>query len=165
MDPTEWTTGVGTSGFNVRAVSDAHPADTILIRLDHDVETYNAPAPCAVFNLTGIGGQFDATNPFTSGYQILPRYNADIDCMVSTQEADYSAEVTISPNPASNLISIDMATSFDRLTLLNVRGQVIKTYIEPGEQQKVDVSLYKSGVYFVRFDKDGKSWTMRFVKQ
>lgn len=165
VDPAEWTTGVGTSGFNVRAVSDAHPADTILIRIDHDVENYNAPAPCPVFDVTGIGGQFDSSNPYTSGYQILPRYNDDIKCSVSTHEADYSAQVAISPSPASSLITIDMDLAFDRLTLLNAKGQTLKVYHNPSNQQKVDVSLFKSGVYFARFEKDGKAWTTRFVKQ
>ncbi|MBC7778175.1 MAG: lamin tail domain-containing protein, partial [Phycisphaerae bacterium] len=164
VDAAEWTTGVGASGFNVRAVSDNHPNDTILIRIDHDVENYNAPAPTVLFDLTGIGGQFDATNPFTSGYQVLPRYNDDIDLIAATNEADFSSEVLLSPNPASNMISIEMSTSFDRVTLLNAKGQEIKTYYKPDNQQKVDVSLYKSGVYFARFEKAGKSWTTRFVK-
>ncbi len=166
VDPAEWTTGVGASGFNARAVSDFSPNDTILIRIDRDVETFNAPVPGQPFNLTGIGGQFDLPPaPFTAGYQILPRYNPDISTLISTHEADFSNEVTVSPNPASNLISIEMSTSFDRLTLLNLHGQEIKTYFKPGTQQKVDVSLYKPGIYFVRFEKGGKSWTTRFAKQ
>jgi hypothetical protein len=165
VDPAEWTTGSGSSGFNVRVVSDNSPLDTILLRIDRDVETYNAPAPTVPFDLTGIGGQFDASNPFTSGYQILPRYNDDIDLMVSTYEADFSAEVSISPNPASSVLVIEMNSLFDRVTLLNAKGQVIKAYNQPDNLQKVDVSLYQSGVYFARFEKDGKSWTTRFVKQ
>lgn len=166
VDPAEWTTGVGSSGFNVRAVADAFPNDTILIRIDRDVETYNAPAPCAVFTVTGIGGQFDVdgTAPFNSGYQLLPRYNDDIDCNVGTHEADYSAHVALSPNPASSMLTIEMNTEFDRVTLMNAKGQVIKSYLKPGTQQKVDVTLYKSGIYFARFEKDGKTWTTRFVK-
>jgi len=164
VDPAEWTTGMGSSGFNARAVSDNNPNDTILIRIDRDVETFNYPAPTVLFDLTGLGGQFDATNPFNTGYQVLPRYDADIDLIAAAHEADFSAEVSLSPNPASNLISIEMSTSFDRIVLLNAKGQVIKTYYQPGNQQKVDVTLYKSGVYFARFEKGGKTWTTRFVK-
>ncbi len=165
VDPAEWTTGVGSSGFNARAVSQDFPNDTILIRIDHDVENYNAPPPAGPFSLTGIGGQFDPSSPFSSGYQILPRYNSDIDPIASAHEADFSAEVSISPNPASNMILIDMRISMDRVTILNAKGQEIKTYHKPGNQQKVDVSLYKPGVYFARFEQDGKAWTTRFVKQ
>jgi len=95
---------------------------------------------------------------------VLPRYNDDIDLMVAAHEADFSSEVSLSPNPANSLLIIEMSTSFDRITLLNAKGQVIKTYYNPDNLQKVDVSLYKSGVYFARFEKAGKTWTTRFVK-
>ncbi|MFN0212708.1 MAG: lamin tail domain-containing protein [Saprospiraceae bacterium] len=163
VDPTEWTTGMGNSGFNARAVSDNFPNDTILIRIDRDVETYNLGAP-PPFDLTGIGGQFDPSNPHSSGYQILPRYNADIDDIAGTNQADFSNDVTITPNPAKDLITIDMNISMDRLTIMNTKGQQIKTFYNPGGQQKMDISLLKAGVYMIRFEKDGKSWTTRFVK-
>ncbi len=165
VDPAEWTTGVGSSGFNARAVADNNPNDTILIRIDRDVESFNSAAPLSPFDLTGIGGQFDASNPYNSGYQILPRYNPDIDFGAATHEADFSGEVILSPSPASSLITIEMSTLFDRIQIFNARGQEIKTYNQPDNQQKVDVSLYKAGVYFVRFEKKGKTWTTRFVKQ
>ncbi len=166
VDPAEWTTGSGGSGFNVRVVSDNNPQDTILLRIDRDVETYDAPVPAEPFDLTGIGGQFDPTNPYTSGYQILPRYNPDISTItIGTKEVDFSRFVLVSPNPVTTLLNIEMNTSFDRLTLLNPKGQFVKTYYKPGPQQKVDVSLYKPGIYFIRFEKGGKTWTTRFVKQ
>lgn len=164
VDPLSWTTGVGSSGFNAPAVSDNHPNDTILIRIDRDVETFNLAAPTGVFDLIGIGGQFDASNPYTTGYQVLPRYNPDIDLGAATQQADFSAEVALSPNPATSILVIDMQVAFDRISILNVKGQLLKTYNEPAEQQKVDVSLYKSGVYYAQFEKGGKTWTTRFVK-
>ncbi len=164
VDAAEWTTGVGSSGFNARAVSDDSPNDTILIRIDKDVETFNLAAPTGPFDLTGLGGQFDASNPFTTGYQVLPRYDDDIDLIVGTQEADFGAEVSLSPNPASSLLLIEMSSTFDRITILNAKGQEIKNYYSPDSQHKVDVSLYKAGVYFVRFEKGGKAWTTRFVK-
>lgn len=127
VNPAEWTTGMGSSGFNARAVSDNSPNDTILIRIDRDVETYNLAAPTVPFDLTGLGGQFDGSNPYTTGYQVLPRYDDDIDLIVSTQEADFGAEVSISPNPASSLLLIEMSSTFDRVTILNAKGQEIKS--------------------------------------
>lgn len=164
VDAAEWTTGVGASGFNVRAVSDDHPLDTILIRIDHDVETYNAPVPPQPFNLRGIGGQFDSSNPYTSGYQVLPRYNPDINTLAATKEVDFSAEVTLSPNPASNMLLIEMKTTFDRVTILTARGRKVKTLESPDSTHKVDVSLLPAGTYFVRFEKGNAAWTTRFVK-
>ncbi len=164
VDPAEWTTGVGGSGFNVRAVSDLQPQDTILIRIDHDVETYNSPAPPEPFNVTGIGGQFDNTSPYTSGYQILPRYNPDINTLTAVKEVDYSSAVTLSPNPASDMLLIEMETAFDRVTIITARGRSIKTLEHPDTTHRVDVSLLPAGTYFVRFEKGAAIWTTSFVK-
>ena len=164
VDNAEWTTGMGTSGFNVHAVSDDHPNDTILIRIDRDVETYNAPVPPQPFNLTGLGGQFDGTSPYTSGYQILPRYNPDIITLVGTVIVDYNAEITLSPNPVSNILTIDMQTSFDQVTIMSALGRKVKTLINPDNVHQVDVSLLPVGTYFVRFEKGNAVWTTPFVK-
>ncbi len=73
VNPTQWT-GAG-SGFNVD-VTDGN--NTIQLRIDADVSLYSQPAPVGRFHVCGLGGQFDATSPFASGYQLLPRYDADI---------------------------------------------------------------------------------------
>lgn len=37
-----------------------------------------SPTPFALINVTGILGQFDSNNPFTAGYQIMPRRQSDL---------------------------------------------------------------------------------------
>ncbi len=74
LDPTEWT-GAG-SGFNV-AVSDG--VNEFAVRIDNDVDLYSQNAPSGTFDVTGIGGQFDNSFPFTEGFQLLPRRSADIE--------------------------------------------------------------------------------------
>lgn len=73
VDPAQWT-GSG-SGFNVDVTNGA---DTIEVRIDADVDLYSMPAPVGNFYVCGLGGQFDTSSPYTSGYQLLPRYQADI---------------------------------------------------------------------------------------
>ncbi len=165
VDPAEWTTGVGTSGFNARAVSDDHPLDTILIRIDRDVETYNAAVPAEPFDLTGIGGQFDNTSPYTAGYQVLPRYNPDISTLTATKEANFSTLVQISPNPASDRLLIRTEATFDRIDIFSAAGVLVKTLKKPSLFEQIQVNALNSGVYFVQFEKDGAVWTTRFVKQ
>lgn len=164
VDNNTWSTGMGTSGFNARAVSDDNPLDTILIRIDRDVETYNAPVPPQPFNLTGIGGQFDSSSPFTADYQILPRYDNDISTLSSTIIIDFKTIVTLSPNPATDMLVIDMISTFDRVSILTESGRRMKTFENPDITQKVDVSLYPSGTYLVRFEKGKNQWTTKFVK-
>lgn len=164
VDPTKWTTGVGASGFNVLAVSDANPLDTIDIRIDRDVETYNAPVPPQPFNLTGIGSQFDGSSPFTAGYQVLPRYNADISTLSKTREADFSANVRLSPNPASDVLLLTTDLAFDRVRILASNGALLQTLENPALTTSIAVRSLPAGTYFARFEKDGAAWTTPFVK-
>lgn len=46
--------------------------NTFQIRILTSTDLAGAPAPQGTFNVTGIGSQFDSSNPFTSGYQLLP---------------------------------------------------------------------------------------------
>ena len=73
VDPSQWT-GSG-SGFNVDITNGT---DTIAMRIDNDVDLYSQAAPTGAFDVTGIGGQYDFSSPHLSGYQLLPRYQADI---------------------------------------------------------------------------------------
>jgi len=70
----QWS-GAG-SGFNV----DVTDGDNVwTVRVDADIDLFTSPAPTGNFLVSGIGGQFDSAAPFDSGYQLLPRYAADID--------------------------------------------------------------------------------------
>ena len=77
VDPTQW--GSGSSGYNIDITNGN---DTIVMRIDADVDLYGAPAPTGMFDVVGIGGQYDFSAPHFDGYQLLPRYQADI--MTST---------------------------------------------------------------------------------
>lgn len=46
--------------------------NTFQIRILTSTDLAGAPAPQGPFNVTGIGSQFDSSNPYTSGYQLLP---------------------------------------------------------------------------------------------
>jgi hypothetical protein len=73
VNPAQWTNAG--SGFNVD-ITDG--VNTIVLRIDADVNLYSQPAPVGTFDVIGIGGQFDNSAPHNSGYQFLPRYTADI---------------------------------------------------------------------------------------
>lgn len=74
VDQTDWNTGVG-SGFNVD-VTDG--TNTYSVRIDKSADLYNMVIPGCVLDITGIGSQFDNSSPYDDGYQLLPRYTADI---------------------------------------------------------------------------------------
>jgi phosphatidylserine/phosphatidylglycerophosphate/cardiolipin synthase-like enzyme len=54
-------------------------SDSVQVRIDGDVSSIpNTPAPAGEFDLVGVVGQFVSTAPFTGGYQVMPRFSADI---------------------------------------------------------------------------------------
>ena len=73
VDPTQW--GSGSSGYTCDITNGT---DTITLRIDADTDLYGTPAPVSAFDVVGIGGQFTYNSPALDGYQLLPRYIADI---------------------------------------------------------------------------------------
>lgn len=54
----------------------------VTMRIDKDTNIDGSPAPVGPFTITGIGDQYDTTTPYTVGWQIKPRFLADLvfDC-------------------------------------------------------------------------------------
>lgn len=78
VDPTEWpSTALAANGYkSVRMIGTTGRVDTLNIDAETNID--GNPAPDGYFDVVGIGGQFDASNPFTSRYVLSPRYMSDI---------------------------------------------------------------------------------------
>jgi phosphatidylserine/phosphatidylglycerophosphate/cardiolipin synthase-like enzyme len=48
------------------------------IRVDKDVNYANTPAPQGTFDVIGVVSQYKAASPYIGGYQMMPRFSADI---------------------------------------------------------------------------------------
>ena len=77
IDPEDWG-GTG-SGFNAEMTNGT---DTFTIRIDADTDLFMTNYPTGTFDVTGFGGQFDASSPYLSGYQLIPRNMEDINPFV-----------------------------------------------------------------------------------
>jgi len=82
-----WDTGNG-SDFTITVNNGQSNFD---VRIDDQSELFNATAPDFTFNIVGVVGQFDTTNPRDDGYQIYPWSNFQIQ---DTLKADFDFEVT-----------------------------------------------------------------------
>ena len=76
ITPSQWP-GPGSSGSG-NNVDATNGVDTFSLRIADDVDLFGTPAPMGPFDMAGIGGQFDSSSPYTSGYQLLPRWAADM---------------------------------------------------------------------------------------
>ncbi|MFK7808381.1 MAG: T9SS type A sorting domain-containing protein [Saprospiraceae bacterium] len=151
-------------GYNIRITNGS--VDTFIMRVDEDIDLYTLPAPTGVFNVTGIGGQFDNSGePFDSGYQIGPRYVQDIEEVSSIETPAFAANIKIYPNPVSALLQIESEVALDEIRVTNVLGQSVELITEQNSTLSIDVSHLQSGLYFLTMFKDGESWTQSFIKR
>ncbi len=73
LTPGDWPADGSNANLDVTTGS-----DTLVIRIDKETNVDGSPVPNGWFEVSGIGGQFDSSSPFTSGYQLFPRSVADV---------------------------------------------------------------------------------------
>jgi len=164
VDATQWTTGSGNAGFAVEITDGTNMYD---VWIDNEVSLYNAPAPTMPFTLAGIGNQRDTTTsaPLTYGYRIVPRYNADLMMSTNNEQLDLSTKITVFPNPASDVLTIQSDLQLNELSIYNVFGQLMTQEVAPESTMKLSLNNLSSGVYLIRFATDTGDWTTKFVKE
>lgn len=106
-------TGSGTT------IKIAAGTDTLDLRIDADVTVFGTTLP-AKFNVVGLGGQFDNSNPKNSGYQLLPRYIADITAVVDPSVSIDSANYSVSEGTATKTIKVKLSTPSNGTTTVNI---------------------------------------------
>ena len=159
VDATQWDNS-NTSGFNVD-VTDG--TNTFSVRIDDQVSLFNSPPPTTPFNLTGIGGQFDNSDPWDSGYQLLPRYDADLEPIVATNDLELGASIKVFPNPVNELLFIQMEKSIEVIRVNNILGQQMVELVQPNATEEISVNNWQSGVYMVTFISGEKAYTTQFI--
>ena len=121
IDTSQWPTSGGSVNMDV-----TNGVDTFAVRIDSDVDINGTPVPTAKWlNITGIGGQFDNAAPYTEGYQLLPRYQADVvergapsvtfaagAADVDESAGTFSADVyQADGNPDTTMVTVELDTS------------------------------------------------------
>lgn len=72
IDATQWP-GSGSANVDI-----TNGTDTFTMRIDGDTDIPGTAAPAGLFDIIGIGGQYDYKSPYFEGYQLFPRTKADI---------------------------------------------------------------------------------------
>lgn len=136
-------------GFNARLLNGT---DTIIARVDNDTGIQESDFPTSgSFNIRGIGGQFSSgTNVLDDGYQIAPRYPADIDVIISVNELDLT-RVQVFPNPTSDQLTIINDRDFDQINLVDMLGRSVQTIAQPMRQLELSLAELPAGLYYLQF--------------
>lgn len=162
VDPASWdATGAsfnadftdGTNTYSIRIDSDVNIAGTTPFVLGTDV-----------VRITGIGGQFDNSSPYTSGYQLFPRYATDIEILTNTTNK-LQESIKFYPNPVNDIFVIETAEMIETVRITNALGQVVKTLNNVNGTTTVNVANFPQGLYFVTFTSENNSFTQQMVKQ
>lgn len=112
------------------------------LRIDKDTDIDGQAQPEGAINVVGIMSQYDSSDPYSSGYQLLPRSMADISLVTSVAENDGQLPLVFGlsqnfPNPFNPTTTIHYSIARDchvKLEIYNVMGQKIKTLFN--SQQK-----------------------------
>lgn len=159
VDTSAWTNSG--SGFNV-LVTDGG-SDTALVRIDADGNIYGTPVPAGTFNVSGFGGQFDNSNPFDDGYQLLPCSLNDIVPVTTSINTVNELVVGVYPNPANRVVTVSSTTSLGSVIVLNTVGQVVYNNTTTNNIMRLDVSSFVNGNYIIRVANANGSTTKQLV--
>ncbi|MDR9488668.1 T9SS type A sorting domain-containing protein, partial [Salibacter sp.] len=100
---------------------------TMTMRIDTETGIFNDITPAvgdSLCSVIGIGGQFDGSSPYTSGYQIFPMYSSDLDttCGGNTNPP---APVELNIYPIGDVTTVDANGEPDSLGVVcGVKGVV-----------------------------------------
>jgi hypothetical protein len=114
--------------------------------------------------VSGIGGQFDNSSPYTSGYQIQPRNIQDIELISSVIEIE-TANVQVFPNPNNGQFTINWLenSTYFTATLFNLNGQVITSLQSDVNSIVVSANGIATGLYILEVKGGDKTFRTKLT--
>jgi|GEM_PF-863853 len=108
VDPSDWPT----SATQSRNVDVTDGTNTYTVRITNATDIYaNVPLPTTSFDVVGVGGQFDFSSPYFSGYQLIPGSSADffITAPTTAQATFNPASLSVVESAGTVTVNIDIA--------------------------------------------------------
>ena len=95
-----------------------------------------------------ISYDIDASGSLTGQIVWMMRYAANTSIGIGEKEA---LSISVFPNPATDFVTIDIAESIEKVTLLDISGKVVFSQ-ENSQNKRIDVRNLPSGVYFLTIE-------------
>lgn len=163
VNAADWKGASGnTTAFNANFFKGT---DTTLVRIERGSYWINQPLPAgSTFNIIGVGSQFDNSNPFTSGYQLLPRYAGDLTGIVSANTPVWASAVNAYPNPMAEYLTIELPEGEKSLSVFNTNGQIVQHFSTNQSKLHLPVNSWSSGIYTIQVVHEGALVSRLLVK-
>ncbi|WP_166426924.1 T9SS type A sorting domain-containing protein [Flavobacterium psychrotolerans] len=89
------------------------------------------------------------------------------DCLLTNESFSKNDKIVIFPNPTKEIlnISIDDIPEIPSITIYNTLGQIIEIVPHSQDLKSLDISLLKSGNYFIQIAYDKGIITKKFTKE
>lgn len=162
------------TGVNVE-ISDDGGTSLLILRIDSETNIDGSPEPSWPVNVQGVFSQFDNSSPYNSGYQLLPRFQEDINVMVGIEPLPGGVANGFKlhpnyPNPFNPATTLRFEIPANRgtvtLAIYNALGQKLKTLV----QERLAAGAYEvqwrgdgdngqnapSGIYFAVLKSNGQ---------
>ncbi|MBK0401798.1 lamin tail domain-containing protein [Adhaeribacter sp. BT258] len=159
VDPNQWPTSSSAADVDV-----TDGTNTYRLRVVPSSNLHTIPAPTGIFVVTGIGGQFDQTDPRDEGYQIIPRRLSDLRNVTGVSE-NLNKQISIYPNPVASVLKLNLSavnTKNAVISVVNSLGQVVANV--PATATELNVANFPAGVYSLRIATQQGVAVKRFVK-
>lgn len=83
---------------------------------------------------------------------------------VGLDEHEYSSVLNLYPNPGSGFYTLESAGSLINVTVLNLQGQVLKTYTPGADSLNLELGDLADGVYMLRVESGGSMYLLKLIK-
>lgn len=85
------------------------------------------------------------------------------DCTLDVTETETEKEnVMVYPNPTDGIINIS-ACNIDKVSVYNIVGQEVESFVIDDNQCRIDISDYNDGVYFVKIKTENEIMTKKII--
>jgi len=153
------------TGSNNLDVTDGTNVYTLRIDSDTDIPGSNTPAE--PFDVTGVGGQYDSSSPYDSGYQLFPCGTGSfVPSSTTGVHSSLLADlVRVFPNPVGDNLHIDFV-GLDELDveIVDAQGRQIQL-LKLNESLEIWTSSWSEGIYFVQlWDSEGNTFVQKLIK-
>jgi hypothetical protein len=91
---------------------------------------------------------------------------------INSTNGNQNGNISVAPNPAGDNASISYVVtekSEVKIAVTDIQGRVVETLLDAPKsagnyEQNIDLSNYKSGIYFVQYYMNGQCYTSKLVK-